>query len=157
MSERECGSCTACCEGWLVSTVTGMHPGNACRHCTGQGCAIYENRPQDPCRNFICGWLQPNSPLPDEMRPDKAGVIVLLGRQWRGWPIIDAIPTGPAIPEESVERLKAYAQEARIPLILRDYLQRDDKYIGQRTRGFGPPAFRDTVKYAIGPQDIVKM
>jgi hypothetical protein len=91
------------------------------------------------------------------MRPDKAGVIVLLGRRWRGWPIIDAIPTGPNIPEESIERLKEYAQETRIPLILRDYLKRNDKYIGQRTRGFGPPAFRDTVKYAIGPRDIVKM
>ena len=91
------------------------------------------------------------------MRPDKAGVIVLLGWQWRGWPIIDAIPTGPAIPEPSIEKLKKYAQEARIPLIIRDYLKRDDRYIGQRTKGFGPPAFRETVRYAIWPQDSVKM
>ena len=140
-----------------MSTVTGMHPGNPCRHCTGEGCAIYAHRPEEPCRKFSCGWLLENSPLPEDMRPDKAGVIVILGRKWRGWPIIDAIPTGPTIPEESVEWLKSYAQEVRVPLILRDYLQRGEKYVGQRTRGFGPPAFCDTVKYGIGEQDIIRM
>lgn len=134
-----------------------MSPGNPCRHCTDRGCAIYDNRPEDPCRRFVCAWLEADSPLPEEMRPDKAGVIVVLGKQWRGWPIIDAIPTGPEIPEQSIEWLKVYAQEVRTPMILRDYLQRDDRYVGQRTRGYGPPAFRDTVKYAIGPQDIVRM
>jgi len=157
MSARDCGSCTACCEGWLVSTVTNMYPGHPCSHCTGQGCAIYASRPQDPCINFVCGWLQEDSPLPENMRPDQAGVIVLLGRSWQRWPIIDAIPTGQTIPEDSVEWLKSYAQEARIPLILRDYLKKGDKYVGQTTRGFGPPAFRDTVKYSIGPKDIVRM
>ena len=146
-----------CCEGWLVSTVTNMYPGHPCGNCTGDGCAIYASRPQDPCINFICGWLQADSPLPEDMRPDQAGVIVLLGRQWQGWPIIDAIPTGPTIPDESVEWLKAYAQEVRTPLILRDYLKEGEKFVGQHSRGFGPPAFRDTVKIAIGPEDIVRM
>lgn len=140
-----------------MSTVTGMRPGHPCQHCTAQGCAIYPDRPEDPCVRFVCGWLQDGSPLPDDMRPDRAGVIVLLGREWQGWPIIDAIPTGPAIPEESVKWLMDHAQEVRIPLILRDYLQKEDRYIGQRTRGFGPPAFRDTVRFSIGPRDIVKM
>lgn len=140
-----------------MSTVTNMYPGHPCRHCTGKGCAIYASRPQDPCINFICGWVQADSPLPEDMRPDRAGVIVLLGRKWQGWRIIDAIPTGQAIPEESVEWLKAYAQEVRTPLILRDYLKKGDKYVGQQSRGFGPPAFRETVRYAIGPEDIVRM
>jgi hypothetical protein len=78
-----------------------MYPGHPCRHCTGKGCAIYANRPQDPCINFICGWVQADSPLPEDMRPDRAGVIVLLGRQWQGWPIIDAIPMGQTIPKRA--------------------------------------------------------
>jgi len=134
-----------------------MWLGHPCPHCTAKGCAIYPDRPESPCVKFVCGWLQEGSPLPDEMRPDRAGVIVLLGGEWQGWPVIDAIPTGPSIPEESLEWLKNRAQETRTPLILRDYLQKDKRYIGQRTRGFGPPAFCDTVRYSIGPQDIVKM
>lgn len=32
--------------------------GQWCPHCkANQGCAIYEQRPQE-CRNFICGWLR---------------------------------------------------------------------------------------------------
>src|SRR5687768_2081971 len=70
-SPRKCGSCTACCDGWVEGTIHGheMRPGTPC-HFRGEGCCtIYERRPQQPCRNFICGWLAPGSPFPDAFRP----------------------------------------------------------------------------------------
>src|SRR5256885_5303722 len=64
---RQCGSCTACCDGWVKGTILGheMKPGQPC-HFRGEGCcSIYERRPVDPCRNFVCGWLQQESPFPE--------------------------------------------------------------------------------------------
>src|ERR1700693_3330272 len=81
---RQCGTCTACCDGWVKGTVEGheMKPGQPC-YFRGEGCcSIYERRPLDPCRNFVCGWLQADSPFPEEFRPDKLGVLVIPVR-WR--------------------------------------------------------------------------
>jgi len=36
----------------------------------------------DPCRNFVCGWLQEESPFPEEFKPDRLGVLVIPVR-WR--------------------------------------------------------------------------
>jgi len=61
-----CGTCTACCDGWVKGTILGheMKPGQPC-HFRGEGCCtIYERRPVDPCRNFICGWLQSKARSP---------------------------------------------------------------------------------------------
>ena len=59
---RECGACTACWEGWLVSDVVNMLPGKPCRHFTSEGCSIYEEHPGRPCRTFSCSWLTEDSP-----------------------------------------------------------------------------------------------
>src|SRR6266568_2361109 len=45
-------------------------------------CTAYERRPSDPCRNFICGWLQTQSPFPEEFKPDRLGVLII-PVQWR--------------------------------------------------------------------------
>jgi hypothetical protein len=82
---RHCGTCTVCCGGWLVGTIFGheMKPGQPC-HFRGEGCcAIYERRPVNPCRTFMCGWLQEESPFPDEFKPDRLGVLIVPIR-WRG-------------------------------------------------------------------------
>jgi len=157
MEKRQCGECTACCQGWLSSKVVGMKPGKPCPHCTATGCAIYPDRPQDPCVDFACAWLREGSPLPDEMRPDRAGVIVMFDRAWHDWEVITAVPTGPTIPEPSLQWLLAYAQEIRKPLLFNEYLFEGDEVKGQKNTGFGPPAFREAVKLAIGPQDIFRM
>jgi len=134
-----------------------MKPGRACRHCTSQGCAIYENRPDDPCVQFRCGWLQDPEHFPDELRPDRSGVIVLLGRQWRDWNVMFAIPAGQSVPAESLECLRRAAQKQRIPLVFHERLVEGGEFTGLRVRGLGPPAFADAVRYAIGPEDVVKM
>jgi hypothetical protein len=82
---RGCGDCTACCDGWVAGTIRGheMKPGVRCHFVRDGGCTIYDERPVSPCRNFVCGWLAPDSPFPEEFRPDKLGVIVIRV-SWRG-------------------------------------------------------------------------
>jgi hypothetical protein len=82
---RQCGECTACCDGWVVGVIEGheMKPGQPCHFRGEHTCTIYERRPKHPCRNFVCGWLQPNSPFPEDFRPDRLGVMVIPMR-WRG-------------------------------------------------------------------------
>jgi hypothetical protein len=154
MIERQCESCTACCQGWLVSDVTDMKPGQPCRHCTVSGCAIYETRPQEPCVVFRCGWLRSGSQLPPEMRPDRCGAIVLLGRPWQGWEIIRAVPVGDELPSETLQWLMSYARETKLPLMWFVRLREDGSYTGMKRMGYGPPAFRRTVECAIEPQDV---
>lgn len=84
-STRSCGECTACCDGWAKGVVNGipMHPGRPCAFRTPGGCGIYEQRPQQPCRDFVCGWLEAGSPFPEDWRPDRLGLLAFpVG--WRG-------------------------------------------------------------------------
>ena len=157
MTERSCGTCTACCEGWLSADTLDMRPGRPCRHCTRQGCAIYESRPEDPCIRFQCGWLQPGSALPEDMRPDRSGVIVLLGRTWRNWDVIYAIPAGTTVPAAALEWLRTYAQSVGKPMIFHERQVSEGEFTGARKLAFGSAAFADAVRYSIGPEDIVKM
>lgn len=156
MKKRDCGPCTACCEGWLTSKTLDLYPGKPCTHCTKQGCGIYETRPEDPCRNYVCGWLREDSQLPDQLRPDLSGVIVKLKEKWRGLRVINAIPVGDKIPQETLEWLMAFAQENRIPLIFTERLVKNGEYSGLKETGFGPPEFVEHVKSAILPGDYVK-
>jgi hypothetical protein len=156
MSERQCSTCVACCEGWLTSEKLKMRPGKPCTHCTAQGCAIYDTRPEKPCRKFKCAWLAEGEALPEHMRPDQCGAIVMLDRKWNGWSIIKAVPTGATIPEETIEWLKAYARDKKIPLLFSANLEKDGNYHGVTNMGYGPPAFVERVKLDIMPEDIMK-
>ena len=82
---RSCGECTACCDGWVTGIINGheMYPGRPCHYRGDKCCTIYETRPKYPCRDFVCGWLQPGSPFPDDFRPDRLGVMVIT-MKWRG-------------------------------------------------------------------------
>ena len=154
MSGRNCETCTACCEGWLVSDVTDMRPGKPCRHCSVSGCAIYAERPEDPCVVFRCGWLSEGSPLPDELRPDRCGAIVLFHRPWQGWEVVRAIPVGDEVPPATLQWLMDYARQKQQPLMWFIRTRENGDYGSIKRMGYGPPAFRETVKYAIEPQDL---
>lgn len=106
---------------------------------------------------FRCGWLQDQDLFPDELRPDRSGVIVLLGRKWRDWNVVYAIPAGQSVPAESLEWLRLAAQKLRIPLVFHERIVEGGEFPSYKVRGFGPPAFADAVKYAIGPEDVVTM
>jgi len=76
---RKCGDCTACCEGWLAGTVYGrtFYPGKKCHFLCDSGCSIYEERPKEPCKRFVCSWLvDTNKVYPEWLRPDLSGIII---------------------------------------------------------------------------------
>jgi len=74
---RECGACTACCEGWLSADIRGhqMHPGRPCFFLTEGSCTDYEGRPAT-CKTYNCAWKVENEVFPVWMRPDVSGVII---------------------------------------------------------------------------------
>jgi Fe-S-cluster containining protein len=78
---RPCGSCTACCEGWLYGDAFGFEfaAGKPCKFLGGRGCSIYELRPYNPCQTFVCHWKE-NTSIPEWLKPDKSNVIILKRR-----------------------------------------------------------------------------
>lgn len=75
--EKNCGSCTACCSGVLTGNAYGHNfwRGRPCFFVQDTGCSIYENRPDNPCKSYRCGFLELDW-MPLWMRPDKSGVII---------------------------------------------------------------------------------
>jgi len=143
-SARQCEACTACCDGWLKIAVYGhaVYPGKPCPFSSEHHCTIYDTRPQDPCRAFVCGWLARASPLPDWMRPDRAGVILLAASfTWRGLPVDVAVPVGDGPSPQALEWLTGFATSKGRPLLYR---------IGEEWYAFGPPAFQTEMHERIG-------
>ena len=75
--ERDCGGCTACCEGWLQGEAHGQkfYRGRPCHFKTENGCGVYESRPHDPCVTFKCLWLE-NKEIPYWLKPNLSRVII---------------------------------------------------------------------------------
>ena len=133
-STRQCGTCTACCEGWAEGEIRGhrMQPGQHCHFLEHGACTIYDERPQSPCRNFVCGWLAPASPFPDDFRPDRVGVIIV-PMQWRERPAYVLLSAGKDPSPEMIEWMQAHARHTGSPFF---YQQNGERI------GFGPPAFQ---------------
>lgn len=81
---RECGGCTKCCEGYLhAENLIQLKDGrqvelgpNPCPIVQlGVGCGDHANRPQNPCRGFVCEWIRQPDVYPEEMRPDRINAI----------------------------------------------------------------------------------
>ena len=109
-----------------------MKPGTPCFF-RGEGCCtIYERRPQEPCRNFICGWLKEGNPFPEEFRPDRLGVMVLPVK-WRGNEAYILRSAG----RDPDEALLAWMRE----MSLRTKRPFFYEVAGERF-GFGPPEFQ---------------
>ena len=143
MPIRQCETCTACCEGWINAKVKGkkLRPYKACKHCTSKGCGIYLSRPARPCRSFKCGWLKQPSPLPDHMRPNECGAIIVFDRKWARAQVTYAMPTGERIPDETLAWLMAYSRKTKIPLIWSENIVENGRYIHTKRAGYGPPSF----------------
>ena len=147
---RQCGKCTACCDGWLAAEINGepLTLGKPCRYSSKKGCGIYETRPQFPCREFVCGWVIPNSPLPDWMRPSECGAIVFPWFEWRYQVVINAVPVGNKIPKRTLDWLMAAAKQQKRPLIWTEHIRDGEKFVGTRWSGFGPPSFMEIFQAA---------
>jgi len=76
ITDRECDGCTKCCEGWLHGEAYGhaFFRGRPCFFLSKK-CTIYEDRPERPCRSFVCGWKSEDI-FPQWMKPDLANVII---------------------------------------------------------------------------------
>ena len=144
---RQCGPCTACCEGWAAGSIRGhpMHPGQPCHflsppaqrhpganHPGGSPCSIYDERPESPCRRFVCGWRAAGSPFPETFRPDQAGVI-LVATRWRDNPAWILLPAGHDASPDMVAWMQQHAQATGQPF----YYTQD----GERL-GYGPALFQ---------------
>ncbi len=137
---RQCGDCAACCEGWLKIEIRGhpVYPGKKCPFCTRSGCSIYDERPEDPCRKFICGWLAHRSPLPDWMRPDKSNAILLVASfAWHGIPVDVAVPAGNRIKEKALTWLQDFYSKQKRLLVFN---------LDEEWYAFGPPAFQQDIR-----------
>ena len=132
--KRQCGTCTACCDGWVEGTIRGheMKPGVAC-HFRGAGCCtIYAERPQDPCRRFVCGWLAAGSPFPESFRPDRLGVMIVQTK-WRNRPAFILKSAGRDPDEALLTWMRGFSVERGAPFF---YEQAGERF------GFGPPEFQ---------------
>jgi hypothetical protein len=131
---RRCGECTACCDGWVVGVIEGheMKPGQPCHFRGEHTCTIYERRPVHPCRNFVCGWLQRDSPFPEEFRPDRLGVMVIAMR-WRGREAYVLRSAGRDPDEKLLGWMREFSLRTERPFFY--------EVEGERF-GFGPPEFQ---------------
>lgn len=96
---RTCEGCTKCCEGWLSAKIYNkkkpdgveMFPGQPCFFCIKNvGCSEYDSRPQEPCKNFSCEWINEQL-IPDKFKPSSCGII-LAWQSINGIDYLDAVP-----------------------------------------------------------------
>ncbi len=148
-TDRECQPCTACCDGWVQMVIEGVavYPGSPCPHSTGEGCDNYANRPRDPCDNFNCGWIVPDSPLPDWMKPNEGRVIVILSKlSWNSVSVDLAVPVGRRIPQHSLQWLQEFSESQRRPLIYTEQIVEANKFQKQQqVFAHGPAEFQQEV------------
>jgi hypothetical protein len=132
--QRQCGECTACCDGWVAGVIEGheMKPGTPCHFRGEHNCTIYERRPQYPCRDFVCGWLQPGSPFPSDWRPDQVGVMVI-SMKWRGRDAYVLRSAGRDPDEAMLAWMRELSERTHRPFFY--------EVAGERF-GFGPPEFQ---------------
>lgn len=78
LNQRSCDGCTKCCEGYLHGNAHGysFHLGKSCYFVKSKGCSIYDYRPKDPCKTFVCYWKS-NNFVPDKYKPSKSGIIMV--------------------------------------------------------------------------------
>jgi hypothetical protein len=136
-ASRSCGTCTACCDGWLTGNIRGheMSVGVPCHFRGAGGCTIYEDRPADPCRGFFCAWRLSGNPFPESFRPDRLGVIVLT-TQWRDRVAYYLVPAGRELDETFLEWMRKYSTATGTPFAFK---------LNGRDRGYGSPEFQQDI------------
>jgi hypothetical protein len=134
---RSCGSCTACCDGWLTANIRGhdVRPGVPCHFRGAGGCTIYQDRPADPCAEFVCGWLLNGSPFPESFRPDRLGVIIL-AKRWRDGIAYVLAPAGRAPDAKLLDWMREYSTATGRPFLFN---------MSGRPQGFGSPEFQQDI------------
>jgi Fe-S-cluster containining protein len=101
---RECGECTACCDGHLSGEVYGEPFGNhkPCSFLQEKTCQIYQERPT-MCRRYQCAYTQ--FLLPRNMRPDISQLLVSVEFDQEGKQYLKAVEMSDTVPYESYAEL----------------------------------------------------
>ena len=75
--KRNCDECAACCEGWLSGKAYDKEffSETPCYYKCESGCSIYENRPEDPYKSYLCGWMT-NLDFLEWFKPSVSKVII---------------------------------------------------------------------------------
>ena len=156
-SDRNCGDCTACCDGWLKAEIKGdglthhtASPGSPCMYSSSTGCQVYESRPVSPCRVFRCEWLT-NLDLPEKFKPNRSKVILKGNFVWErpmsNVPVAVATAVGAKLPGKTVQWLSAYAEENRVVVLCIEHVREGKAFSGaQRKYGLGRPDLVEQVR-----------
>ena len=116
MSFKKCGSCTACCDGWLTANSYGNPFGNgkSCLFLCNKNCSIYNTRPKD-CIDYQCAWTQ--GLFPDWMKPTESDVLISVeikdGKQY-----LKVIEMGVPIKETVLDYIKDWVTKNNTYFIL---------------------------------------
>ena len=134
---RSCGGCTACCDGWLTGRIYGheLAPGKPCHFRGDGGCTIYDERPHDPCRGFVCGWLLKGNPFPESFRPDRLGVIIVV-KPWRDRVAYVLVHAGRAPDAKLLEWMREHSTATGRPFLFN---------LEGRQRGYGSAEFQKDI------------
>jgi len=95
--------------------------------------------------------------LPDHMRPDQCGAIVMPGRKYKGWSVIMATPTSWVIPEATLVWLMTYSRQQATPLIYIENLHKNGVYTHFKRSGYGPLDFVRAITDSKEDLDIRKI
>lgn len=150
-NKRSCGTCTVCCEGWLVINVDNVktYPGHPCEYVIScKGCGIYETRPHNPCRDFFCSWVADNDDvIPDWMEPKRSKAIIMQDKlPWKNRKLDLVVPAAPAIPQKSMEWLVNYAKTNNRPFVYAEHHTKNGELTGNRDiKVFAPQPLRDNI------------
>lgn len=146
---RPCGDCSLCCDGWVKTQVLGhdIDLDKPCPFSSGQHCTMHDTRPDDPCRVFFCGWAEPESELPDWMKPDQSGVIVLSGRvSWAGRPVDVLVSAGKDPDKKLLDWYHEYSTKNLRPFIYESQ---------QQWFAFGPKEFQQVVSQRLANGELL--
>ena len=87
----------------------------------------------------MCGWLMPDSPFPEEFRPDRLGVMAVPTR-WRARPAFILCSAGRDPDERLLEWMREFSSRTGAPFF---YEQRGERF------GFGPPEFQQEMLHKV--------
>lgn len=115
---RQCKECSECCKGWLTANIYGkeMTAGRPCHYYSGSECSIYKDRPEDPCVQYLCHWLE-NQDIPEWMKPSLSKVIIT-NRKWSGGTFLHIKECGQKMDSTVLNWIYMYVSEKNINMAI---------------------------------------
>lgn len=110
MRFKDCGTCTICCDGWLIANAYGNQFGNGspCKFLCDKKCSIYATRP-NVCSTYQCGWSQ--GLFPDWMKPLESNVLICVEYDSEHQQFLKVVELGIAIKKEVLEYIETWVLE----------------------------------------------